>query len=106
VERFSQDGPVLQERLNQRAETLVDRLSIWLREHRMPVSIARFGSMFRFIGSPQMTLLVHHLAMRAIYTQENMLFFVSVAHSDNDLLALEEAVKDSLLTMRKGGYFA
>ena len=106
VERFSQDGPALQERLNQRAETLVDRLSIWLREHRMPVSIARFGSMFRFIGSPQMTLLVHHLAMRGIYTQENMLFFVSVAHSDNELLALEEAVKDSLLAMRKGGYFA
>ena len=106
VERLSREGPALQERLNQRAETLVDRLSIWIREHRMPISIARFGSMFRFMGSPQMTLLTHHLAMRGIYTQENMLFFVSVAHSDNDLLALEDAVKDSLLTMRKGGYFA
>jgi hypothetical protein len=63
-----------------------------------------------FIGTPQMTpqmtLLIPHLAMRSIYTQENMLFFVSVAHSDSDLVALEEAVKDSLLTMRKGGYFA
>ena len=106
VERLSQEGPALQERLNQRAGTLVDRLSIWIREHRMPISIARFGSMFRFMGSPQMTLLSHHLAMRGIYTQENMLFFVSVAHSDGDLLALEEAVKDSLLAMRKGGYFA
>jgi glutamate-1-semialdehyde aminotransferase len=110
VERFSQEGPALQERLNQRAETLVDRLSIWLREHRMPVSTARFGSMFRFIGAPQMTpqmtLLIPHLAMRGIYTAENMLFFVSVAHSDNDMVALEEAVKDSLLAMRKGGYFA
>ncbi len=106
VERLWQEGPALQERLNQRAETLVDRLSIWLREHRMPISIVRFGSLFRFLGSPQMTLLVAHLAMRGIYTQENMLFFVSAAHSDSDLLALEEAVKDSLITMRKGGYFA
>jgi glutamate-1-semialdehyde aminotransferase len=105
VERFAQDGPALQDRLNQRAETLVDRLSIWLREHRMPITISRFGSMFRFTGSPQMTMLVFHLAMRGIYVAENMLFFVSVAHSDNDLLALEEAVKDSLVTMRKGGYF-
>jgi len=71
----------------------------------MPISIPRFGSMFRFMGAPHMTLLTHHLAMRGIYTQENMLFFVSVAHSDNELLVLEEAVKDSLLTMRKGGYF-
>jgi iturin family lipopeptide synthetase A len=106
VERLWQEGPALQERLNKRAETLVDRLSVWLREHRIPISIARFGSMFRFIGAPPMTLLIPHLAMRGIYTAENMLFFVSVAHSDNDLLALEEAVKDSLRAMRQGGYLA
>jgi len=106
VERLAQDGPALQERLNKRAESLVDRLSIWLREHRMPISIARFGSMFRFTGAPLMTLLVPHLAVRGIYTAENMLFFVSTAHDDNDLRALEEAVKDSLITMRQGGYFA
>jgi glutamate-1-semialdehyde aminotransferase len=106
VERLSQEGPALQERLNQRAEALVDRLSIWLREHRIPMSIARFGSMFRFIGPPPMTMLIPHLAMRGIYTAENMLFFVSVAHHDDDLLALEEAVKDSLRAMRQGGYLA
>jgi len=106
VDRLAHDGPALQERLNQRAESLVDRLSIWLREHRMPISIARFGSMFRFTSAPLMTLLVPHLAVRGIYTAENMLFFVSTAHDDHDLLALEEAVKDSLITMRQGGYFA
>jgi glutamate-1-semialdehyde aminotransferase len=106
VERFSQDGPALQERLNQRAETLVDRLSIWLREHRMPVSIARFGSMFRFVGPLPAQLLIPHLVMRGIYVPEGMLFFVSVAHDDNDLVELEEAVKDSLLAMRRGGYIA
>jgi len=72
----------------------------------MPISIARFGSMFRFTSAPLMTLLVPHLAVRGIYTAENMLFFVSTAHDDHDLLALEEAVKDSLITMRQGGYFA
>jgi len=106
VDRFVQEGPALQERLNQRAAALVDRLSIWLREHRVPITLVRFGSMFRFLSSPQMSLLVFHLAMRGIYVAENMLFFVSVAHSDADLVALEDAVKDSLLAMRKGGYFA
>jgi glutamate-1-semialdehyde aminotransferase len=51
-----------------------------------------------------MTLLIPHLAMRGIYTAENMLFFVSVAHHDSDLRALEEAVQDSLRAMRQGGY--
>ena len=106
VERFSQEGPALQERLNKRAETFVERLSTWLREHRIPISIARFGSMFRFTCAPPMTLLVHHLAMRGVYTAENMLFFVSAAHGDDDLLALDAAVKDSLIDMRQGGYFA
>jgi glutamate-1-semialdehyde aminotransferase len=106
VERFSQEGPALQERLNRRAETFADRLSIWLREHRMPVSIARFGSMFRFVGPLPTQLLIPHLVMRGIYAPEGMLFFVSVAHDDSDLLALEEAVKDSLLAMRQGGYIA
>jgi glutamate-1-semialdehyde aminotransferase len=106
VDRLWREGPALQDRLNKRAETLVDRLSIWFREHHMPISIARFGSMFRFIGAPPMTLLIAHLAMRGIYTQENMLFFVSAAHRDDDLLALEAAVKDSLLAMRQGGYVA
>jgi len=105
VDRLWQEGPALQDRLNKRAETLVDRLSIWLREHRVPISIARFGSMFRFTCAPPMTLLVPHLAMRGIYTAENMLFFVSAAHADDDLLALEAAVKDSLIDMRQGGYF-
>jgi len=104
VERFVADGPALQDGLNHRAEVLVDRLSIWLREHRMPVSIARFGSMFRFVGALPTTLLIPHLAMRGVYTWEGMVFFVSVAHSDQDLIALEDAVKDSLLAMRQGGY--
>jgi len=43
----------------------------------------------------------------AVATHVPRLLIVAAAltHSDNDLLALEEAVKDSLLTMRKGGYF-
>jgi glutamate-1-semialdehyde aminotransferase len=104
VNRFNQEGPALQERLNHRAEVLVDRLSAWLRENAMPVTIARFGSMFRFVGALPTTLLIPHLVMRGIFTWEGMVFFVSVAHSDQDLRALEEAVKDSLLTMRQGGY--
>jgi len=63
--------------------------------------------MFRFVGPPSVTqLLVPHLVMRGIYTPEGMLFFVSVAHDDSDLLALEAAVQDSLLAMRRGGYLA
>lgn len=104
VQRFTSEGPALQERLNQRAESLVQRLSGWLREHRMPISIARFGSMFRFVGPLPTTMLIPHLVMRGVFTWEGMVFFVSVAHTDQDLAKLEAAVQDSLLAMRRGGY--
>jgi glutamate-1-semialdehyde aminotransferase len=104
VERFEREGPRLQEGLNDRAEQLTNRLTAWLEANRMPVRIARFGSMFRFLGPVATTLLIPHLIMRGCYTWEGMVFFVSVAHSDADLDTFESAVKDSLLTMRRGGY--
>ncbi len=104
VERFEQEGPGLQEGLNERATSLVDRLNGWLTEHEMPVSVVRFGSMFRFVGPLETTLLIPHLALRGVYTWEGMVFFVSVAHSDDDLAHLETSVQQSLLAMRDGGY--
>lgn len=104
VQRFTAEGPALQERLNQRAEALVNRLGGWLRENNFPLTIPRFGSMFRFAGPLPTTMLIQHLTMRGVFTWEGQVFFVSVAHQDKDLHTLEEAVKDSLLAMRRGGY--
>lgn len=104
VDRFVQEGPQLQQGLNAKAEVIVDDLNAWLKNENMPVSIVRFGSMFRFVGPLPTTLLIPHLAMRGVYTWEGMVFFVSAAHSDDDLSQLVDGVKDSLTQMRKGGY--
>lgn len=97
-------GNQLQEGLNRRAERLVTGLSSWLAEEHMPVRIERFGSMFRFMLSPQMWILIPHLRLRGIYAFDGGSFFLSTAHSDADLDRLTAAVKDSLLTLRSGGY--
>ncbi|WP_394847044.1 aminotransferase class III-fold pyridoxal phosphate-dependent enzyme [Pendulispora brunnea] len=104
VERLTAEGPALQEGLNRRAAALTDGLGAWLETEGFPIRIARYGSMFKFVMPPHATLLIQHLHMRGIFTWEGMVFFLSPAHSDADLASFEDAVKDSLLTMRKGGY--
>ncbi|AUX33972.1 MULTISPECIES: aspartate aminotransferase family protein [Sorangium] len=104
VRRLDAEGNGLQEGLNQRTARLVERLSGWLTEQAMPVRVERCGSMFRFMLSPPMWILIPHLRMRGAYAFDGMTFFVSTAHSDADLERLEDAVKDSLLTMRAGGF--
>ncbi|HTE55649.1 MAG TPA: aminotransferase class III-fold pyridoxal phosphate-dependent enzyme [Kofleriaceae bacterium] len=104
VNHLLEKGNRLQEGLTEKARALDERLGAWLVANRMPVRIARFGSMFRFESAPHLTLLIQHLHMRGIYTWEGMVFFISTAHTDASVERLEEAVKDSLLTMRRGGY--
>lgn len=106
VNRLLEAGNALQEGLTEKARALDERLSAWLREQAMPYKIARFGSMFRFESAPHLTLLIHHLHLRGIYTWEGMVFFISTAHDDASVAQLEEAVKDSLLAMRRGGYLS
>jgi len=102
--RLKAEGPALQEHLNRRAADLTAKLEAWLERESFPIRIARYGSMFKFIMPPHATLLIPHLHLRGIYTWEGMTFFLSPIHSDADLCALEEAVQDSLSTMRRGGY--
>ena len=51
-----------------------------------------------------MWIVLPHLRMRGVYAFDGMTFFLSTAHGDADLGLLEDAVKDSLLTMRSGGF--
>lgn len=104
VDRFMEEGPGLQHSLNAKAEAVVEELNEWLEAEEMPLSAVRFGSMFRFVGELPTTLLIPHLAMRGLFTWEGMVFFVSAAHSDDELGLLVEGVKDSLTQMRRGGY--
>jgi len=104
LERLKQDGNALQEETNRRASVLIGRLSAWLEREAFPIRVTRYGSMFKFVMPPHASLLIQHLHMRGIYTWEGWVFYVSPAHSEADLQALEEAVQDSLSTMRRGGY--
>lgn len=104
TQRLQEGGRSLQDGLNERCARLVEGLNGWLAEQALPVRIERCGSLFRFMAAPQMWLLLPHLRLRGIYAFDGMGFFLSTAHSDADLACFADAVKDSLLAMRSGGF--
>ncbi|WP_392751763.1 MupA/Atu3671 family FMN-dependent luciferase-like monooxygenase [Streptomyces sp. LN590] len=103
---LKEEGPGLQERLNARTDALADRLNRFFRDEEFPLELAHFGSMFRFTHRADMELLYHHLLLRGLYVWEWRSFYLSTAHTDDDVAEVAAAVEGSLRELRDGGFFA
>lgn len=105
--RLQEEGSGLQEGLNARTALLAGRVNRWLTEQSMPVRVEHLGSLFRLaLSSPEQWIVIPHLRMRGVYAFDGMTFFLTTAHSDEDLGQFEDALKDSLLSMRRGAFIA
>lgn len=104
LRKLEADGPELQESLNARTTRLVSRLNTWFDSESLPVRLESFGSLFRFVHAPELNVLTPHLLYRGVYTIEQGGFNLSTAHTQSDLEHFVFATKDSLTSMRKGGY--
>ncbi|MBF0418199.1 MAG: aminotransferase class III-fold pyridoxal phosphate-dependent enzyme, partial [Magnetococcales bacterium] len=112
--RLRDEGPTLHERLNGRAARLETDLNAFFQSKNIPVRIARFGSLFRFVQSGnfsytyqslEMDLLHFGLIERGIYLWEGRTCFVSTAHTDADLTRVVEAVKATIEALLNAGFF-
>ncbi|MCM2579627.1 non-ribosomal peptide synthetase/type I polyketide synthase [Streptomyces meridianus] len=101
---LQQQGPGLQENLNATTERLVATLNRFFEDEEFPVRIAHFGSLFRFEYRGNLELFFHHLLLRGVYVWEWRNFFLSTAHSEQDLEFLVHAVRNALFDMRRGGF--
>jgi len=104
LRHLKREGPELQERLNARTARLAERLNHFFQESEVPLELVHFGSLFRFKLPRQLDLFFFHLLCRGIYVWEGRSFFLSTAHTDEDVEALEEAVKASVKALREGGF--
>ena len=103
--RLDAEGPALQERLSARTDAFARGLNDFFREEEFPVELAHFGSMFRFTHRADMELLYQHLLTRGVYVWEWRSFYLSTAHTDSDIERVSDAVKESLRSLREGGFF-
>lgn len=94
-----------QQELNGSTAALCEAINRFCTAQHMPVSVAHFGSMFRFLLKPNHKLLYHALLKEKIYLWEGRTCFLSAAHTEavrNDIVA---RVQQCLLEMKAAGYF-
>ncbi|HEX6290357.1 MAG TPA: MupA/Atu3671 family FMN-dependent luciferase-like monooxygenase, partial [Herpetosiphonaceae bacterium] len=99
-------SPQLQQQLNARTEYLAGTLNRFFEDEEFPIRISHFGSLFRFEYRGNLELLYYHLLLNGVYVWEWRNFFLSTAHSDEDIEFIIQAVKRSLYDLRNGGFIA
>ncbi len=97
-------GPTLQQQLNQRTSQFAATLNAYFEHEKVPIQIVHFGSLFRFTFNGNLDLLFYHLLLKGVYIWEGRNCFLSTAHTDQDLDFLIQAVKDSVEELRSGGF--
>ncbi|WP_266157600.1 type I polyketide synthase, partial [Dyella silvatica] len=97
-------GPAFQQSLNDRTTLLTDRLNSRFAAMDAPLSMTRFGSVFRFKHSGNLDLLYYHLLHRGLFVWEGRNCFLSDAHGEAEIDDIVERTVDAVQALRDGGY--
>ncbi len=100
-------NPDLQEELGRKTARLVASLNDVFVEEGLPFRVTHFGSLFTFTFPPDWAfkdLFFYHLLEKGIYIWERRVCYLSTAHTEEDLRRIVEAVRESVLEMRRGGF--
>ncbi len=99
-----------QKTINEKTKFMAKKLNTFFLDKRLPVIIDYFGSLFkfRFIDSPYSLtreLFIILLRMNNIETSISGNFFLTTAHTDEDIKNIISGVKKSLQILIKEGFF-
>lgn len=95
------------DRLNTMTDTLVKRLNTLFQEEQVPFGVVNFGSLFRFTNVTyyKQDVFFYSLVAKGIYIWEGRNCFLSLAHTDEDVEKIYQAVKQTVLEMKQAGFF-
>jgi len=104
---LKEEGPKLQQRLNDRTERLANELRSVIDEFKAPYHLTQFGS-FMHLGFPPehrlAGLLFYLLRERGIHIWENRALVITTAHTEDDFARLTAAFRESLSDMCAGEF--
>lgn len=108
-----QQGPTLQEQLNQRTSQLVNTLNAHFEQHELFLRMRNFYSILAFELPSSMinqiplevVLLYYHLIERNIYLWEGGSCFLSTAHTDEELEYFINMIKGSIEELQMSDFF-
>ncbi|MFE7435487.1 amino acid adenylation domain-containing protein [Streptomyces tendae] len=106
LEHLKAEGPALQQRLEERARDLVERMNKAFTETGVPITAVGFSSWFVFEFGPDVPLpdlFFLHLVEQGVYVWEGRICYLSTAHTDEDLDRVVRAVTAAATALRDAG---
>ncbi|PNQ82102.1 non-ribosomal peptide synthetase, partial [Paenibacillus sp. F4] len=104
LDHLEKNGEQLQNRLNSRTSALAAELNSYFIDEHVPMKVVHYGSLFRFVLKGDLELFFYHMLDKGIYIWEGRNCFLSTAHTEEDIVRIVQAVKDSVNELRKGGF--
>ena len=111
---LKEQGPSLQQDLTARTQAMTGRLNDMFARLSVPFRFATFASQFQLrqvtpqgenFQTLELSLFFFSLILRGIYTWERRTCFLSTAHTDADIAAIEEAMEAAARELLEGGFF-
>ncbi len=105
---INEQGPELQERVNQRMTDFANEMNAFFRQRAVPIEIDHYSSWFRVEAATDqqfMDLFFYHLLEKGLYvfTLHQNCFF-SIEHTDEDIAKVKQAFKDATIEMQAAGF--
>lgn len=103
ISQIQKLGPTLQSSLTQKTEELAKEINVYCENFNLPLQVVNFSSLFRFKSNINLDLFFYHLLYKGLYVWEGKNFFLSTAHSEEDVKFIRDTVLESLDDLRKVG---
>ncbi|MCA9529981.1 MAG: amino acid adenylation domain-containing protein [Myxococcales bacterium] len=101
-------GDAMLDAINARTAGLVERLNAHFTAVDAPLRLSSFSSVFRLacdVPEPMPTLFAYYLRYHGIHAFHGRTYFLTIAHTDADVAAIEEAFKRAASDMSASGLF-
>lgn len=107
LNHLKQEGPALQERLNERASGFAARLNTHFERNNVPTRIRNFCSILYFSWPSDLrfsSLLYYGLRLRGVHIMEGFPCFLTTAHTDEDVDLVVRAFIETIAELQEVGF--
>ncbi|MEL7001909.1 MAG: aminotransferase class III-fold pyridoxal phosphate-dependent enzyme, partial [Bacteroidota bacterium] len=101
---LKEQGGAIQDKLNERTHKMATELNTFFERNDFEIEIVNFGSLFQIRTNYDLALVIYHLIERGIYAWEGMTFFISEAHSPEQVNFFIENFKSVIVELREKGF--
>ncbi|HEY4555748.1 MAG TPA: hypothetical protein VIG68_04860, partial [Lysobacter sp.] len=107
LEHLRDNGPALQQRLNDLTANMAGELNAFFREVGAPIEVRHFASVWKTFFTeehPMQDLLFPMMRSRGIHILDHFPCFLTTAHTEADLQAVVKAFKESVLELQEAEF--